>query len=123
MNQPGPKPLPPRFELTDDSATTWAKARRDPPEHGSSPYLFRFFGARRLLANETCAAIIDLMTPHQLLIVQARLEGLPDPAIADVMQISTAAVRQHISRLRKRIYRELPHLRPLITGRRFRSPP
>ena len=49
------------------------------------------------------AALIALMPPLELLIAQARIDGLPDTAIADRMQLSPNGITQHRTRLRRRI--------------------
>ena len=106
----------------DNTVTTWNLALEHPPHIGLDSIHFRWFGARRLLASDNCAAIIALMTPLEILIAQARIEGLPDTEIAERMHITPNAITQHMARLRRRIWHQLPDLRPLLAGRRYRSP-
>jgi DNA-binding CsgD family transcriptional regulator len=72
--------------------------------------------------DEIIVAKIALMTPLELLIAQARIDGLSDTEIAERMQLSPNAITKHMTRLRRRIYHHLPELRPLLAGRRYRSP-
>jgi DNA-binding CsgD family transcriptional regulator len=72
--------------------------------------------------DEIIVAKIALMTPLELLIAQARIDGLSDTEIAERMQLSPNAITKHMTRLRRRIHHRLPELRPLLAGRRYRSP-
>jgi DNA-directed RNA polymerase specialized sigma24 family protein len=124
MTTPGPKPLPLRFDPTDDTATKPASILWDPPEDGQSPYLYRWWGARYLLATDLIIAIVGLMTPRQMFIVHMRLQGLTNNQIATRMQLTPSAVRQNLVRLRQRIYEEIPDLRVrLIYCYGYQPPP
>jgi DNA-directed RNA polymerase specialized sigma24 family protein len=107
----------------DDSATTYDIHLEHPPHIGRDSIHFRWWGTRYLVSRDICSAIIRAMTPLQLLIVDFRLQGLPDDEIANILHMTPAALRQHMTRLRKRIYEEVPCIRATLRNRYRYQPP
>jgi hypothetical protein len=74
---------------------------------------------QRLIDKEDFAAILDCMTPNQLLYAGLRLVNLTDPEIARLMGLSDrSAISQTLANARRRIVRLRPDLEHHVTGRK-----
>lgn len=72
-----------------------------------------------LIARESCAEILSLLRPGELVIAALRLRGLDDAQIGEQLGVDRSAISQCMGRAQQRIAAQRPDLAGLLTGRRM----
>ena len=74
-----------------------------------------------LIRAETCSEILARLTPHELLMAAARVNGMTDAEIAERFRMHQNGVTRRMIAARRRIERDLPEAARWLRGRRRRS--
>jgi predicted DNA-binding transcriptional regulator AlpA len=71
----------------------------------------------RLVEQDTCAEMLALLEPEELVVASLRLEGLSDLQIGALLDTDSRSVAECMDRVRLRIMEALPELAPFLRGR------
>lgn len=74
---------------------------------------------QRLIERETLAEITERLTEKEMAVALLRLEGLSDPQIGAMLELTRAGVSLRIQEAIRRISAEVPELAPVLEGRQI----
>ncbi|MFC2037961.1 hypothetical protein ACFLYD_08400 [Chloroflexota bacterium] len=76
---------------------------------------------QRLIWRETFAEVVAELTPEEVMVAWLRVQSLSDAEIGQRLGLDRERVEGKMLRARRRIAHRLPHLTPLLSGRRIRQ--
>jgi hypothetical protein len=77
----------------------------------------------RLVASDLLDRALGLLRPHELAVAALRADGLTDPEIGALLDITPAAVSARMAAARLRIEQSMPELRVFLGGRQANAAP